>query len=488
MRKYRNRKQTTHTSQMILDLITHQVQPTGKNLCLFHNQPVNELIQYLSISIDDNDITDEELSKIMEQVIHKSVYTNHKFFMNQMFGKQQAIAIVGEVLAVLLNTSMYTYEVSPALTLIEKQCIKQLINKVWHTEEGDGVFTPGSSLANMMAMTLARNERFPKAITQGLFDLPRFSLFASDQVHYSFVKGVMFDGFGKDALVKVKSDQKGRIMLSYLQDAIDTEMQKGRIPLMVIGIAGTTVAGVYDDLEAIADIARQYNLWFHVDGAYGASLLFSKTEKSKLNGIELADSVSWSLHKMMGVPLSCAVLLTRANDILARNFSVDADYLFHGNEYDLGQKSLQCGRRADALKLWLAWKFEGDQGFEQRVNQLMKLAMRFARMIRASQQLQLLTLPESPIICFRYNDHALNNDQLNSLNQTIRTHIFNRGKILFNYVLHREKTYLRCVLSDPSMTDSDLRLIIDEVNEVGDKQSSALRNSIVGSPHPIGGY
>jgi glutamate/tyrosine decarboxylase-like PLP-dependent enzyme len=336
-------------------------------------------------------------------------------------------------------------------------------------------------------MNLARNERFPKANTKGLFDLPRFSLFASDQVHFSFVKGLMFNGFGKDALVKVKSDQKGRIMLSHLQDAIDTEMQKGRRPLMVIGIAGTTVAGVYDDLEAIADIARQYNLWFHVDGAYGASLLFSKTEKAKLNGIERADSVSWSLHKMMGVPLSCAVLLTRANDILARNFSVDANYLFHGNEYDLGQKSLQCGRRADALKLWLAWKFEGDQGFEQRVNQLMKLAMRFARMIKASHHLELLTLPESPIICFRYIDHRLNNDELNVLNRAIRAYIFNQGEILFNYVLHREKIYLRCVLSDPSMTDRELRLIIEVVNKVGYKQSSGLRNSVLDLPHPIGG-
>ncbi len=483
----RNRKQATHTVQMIHDLITRQVQPTEKNLCLFHNQPANEIAQYLSISINDNGITDEELSKIMEQVVHKSVFTNHKFFMNQMFGKQLATGIVGEVLTALLNTSMYTHEVSPALTLIEKECIKKLINKVWHTEKGDGVFTPGSSLANMMAMNLARNERFPKANTQGLFDLPRFSLFASDQVHFSFVKGLMFNGFGKDALVKVKSDQKGRIMLSHLQDAIDTEMQKGRRPLMVIGIAGTTVAGVYDDLEAIADIARQYNLWFHVDGAYGASLLFSKTEKAKLNGIERADSVSWSLHKMMGVPLSCAVLLTRANDILARNFSVDANYLFHGNEYDLGQKSLQCGRRADALKLWLAWKFEGDQGFEQRVNQLMKLAMRFARMIKASHHLELLTLPESPIICFRYIDHRLNNDELNVLNQAIRAYIFNQGEILFNYVLHREKIYLRCVLSDPSMTDRELRLIIEVVNKVGYKQSSGLRNSVLDLPHPIGG-
>lgn len=131
-----NRKQATHTVQMIHDLITSQVQPTGKNLCLFHNQPANEIVQYLSISINDNGITDEELSKSMEQVVHKRVFTNHKFFMNQMFGKQLATGIVGEVLTALLNTSMYTYEVSPALTLIEMECIKKLINKVWHTEKG----------------------------------------------------------------------------------------------------------------------------------------------------------------------------------------------------------------------------------------------------------------------------------------------------------------------------------------------------------------
>ena len=386
-----------------------------------------------------------------------------------MYGSQQEMAVLGDILTVLLNTSMYTFEVAPVMTMIEKECIDKLSSFIWGSGEiNDGVFTPGSSISNMNAMMMARNAKFPETHLSGLYECPKVSIFVTDQAHYSFLKGALFLGFGKNSIVKVKSDNNDRIDIPSLEKAIEAEKQKGNTPLMVVGVAGTTFSGKFDNLDALGKIAHKNKMWFHVDAAYGGSLLFSEKEKNKFVGVSLADSVSWSLHKIMGVPLVCAVFLTKEQGALNRAFSVDAGYLFHDNDdHDLGQKSLQCGRRVDALKLWLAWKKEGTEGFAKRVDSIMKTSTVMAAAIDDNSRLELLTMPESPIVCFRYFDRNLTEDQMNDVNKKIRENIFTMGQYLFNYSTYRDKIYLRCVVSDPEFDLANVSLIMDEITNTG---------------------
>jgi glutamate/tyrosine decarboxylase-like PLP-dependent enzyme len=473
------------TTSKILSLIWGKVtQVSDQSLHLRKNISPEEIINALDIKLTGTSTHDHKLSGLVYLVNEKSVNTDHGLFMNQMFGKQLPVAVLGDLLTVLLNTSMYTYEVAPVLTLIEKECVERLCSLVWNsTDRHDGVFTPGSSISNMMAMMLARNRRFPQSMETGLFDVPPFRIFVSDQVHYSFKKGTLFSGMGKNTLVEVDSDPDGKISVPALKEAIACELRKGNVPLMLIGIAGTTVTGVYDNLENLAEIAAQYNMWFHIDAAYGGSLLFSQKEKQRLKGVEHADSIAWSLHKMMGVPLSCAVLLTKKNTVLREAFSMDAEYLFHGNEMDLGQKSLQCGRRADALKLWVAWKFEGDEGLEDRVNKLVEIARRFAGKIREHKNFELLCDPETPIVCFRFTHPNLSVDQLNELNTEIRSVIFFEGHLLFNYSTHNGKIYLRCVFSDPQMKTENQSSILEKIDCVGNQVTIAMKK--INNKHPV---
>lgn len=472
------------TTSKILSFIRGKVTQVSDQSPLRKGISPEEIINALDIKLTGTATHDHRLSGLVDLVKEKSVNTDHGLFMNQMFGKQLPVAVLGDLLTVLLNTSMYTYEVAPVLTLIEKECVERLCSLVWNsTDPHDGIFTPGSSISNMMAMMLARNRRFPQSMEAGLFDVPRFRIFVSDQVHYSFKKGALFSGMGIRTLVEVSSDADGRIPVPALREAIACELQKGNVPLMLIGIAGTTVTGVHDNLESLARIAAQYNMWFHVDAAYGGSLLFSQKAKHKLKGVEQADSVSWSLHKMMGVPLSCAVLLTRKNTVLKEAFSMDAEYLFHGNEMDLGQKSLQCGRRADALKLWVAWKFEGDAGLGNRVSKLVEIARQFAGKIREYNNFELLCEPETPIVCFRFIHPGLSADELNVLNAEIRSVIFLEGHLLFNYSTHRNKIYLRCVFSDPDMKDESLRAVLEKIDCVGNQVTIAMQK--INNKHPV---
>lgn len=298
-----------------------------------------------NFSISKKGVEQDEIVSLIDEIVKKSVNTDHTLFMNQMYGKMNPVSIYGDILTTLLNTSMYTFEVAPLLTLIEKECIAKLNKHIWGDHVGDGVFTPGGSISNMKGLMLARNNKIENIKTQGLNNAFNYSVFVSDQAHYSFLKAAIMLGFGSDSVVKIKTNNNGQIIIDDLLNCIKGEQEKGRIPLMLVGVAGTTFSGVFDDLEALSAIAKQFDMWYHVDAVYGGSLMFSDNEKHKFKGIDGADSVSWNLHKVMGVPLICSTFLIKEKGLLNDAFSVDADYLFHDeDDLDLGQKSIQCGR------------------------------------------------------------------------------------------------------------------------------------------------
>jgi len=206
----------------------------------------------------------------------------------------------------------------------------------------------------------------------------RLCLFVSDAGHYAAVKSAALLGIGMDSVVKVASDAEGAIVPGELASAITHARSEGRTPFAVIGTSGTTVTSAFDDLHALADICEEENLWFHVDGCYGGSALFSPTHRHHMSGVERSDSFVWNLHKMMGMTQQCTALLVKDPHQLAPCFATGANYIFqpdtqHG-EFDSGDRTFQCARRIDALKLWLSWKAHGDQGFADRIDHAVEMA------------------------------------------------------------------------------------------------------------------
>ena len=432
------------------------------------NYGPEELEKILPLSIANKGLDSRDILKVINQVIDHSVVFDHPFFMNQMFGKVQPIAFIADIILGLLNISSYTYEVAPAMTLIEKEIVSNLTAKIWGKGQGDGVFTSGGSLSNINALFLARERYLKNSKQKGLFNEKPVSIFVSDQAHYSFTKGVNYLGFGLDSLVLIPSDNKAKIDVNYLNKAIAKSKKEGRVPLLLVGIAGTTMSGSYDDLQSLANIAKKNNIWFHVDAAFGGSFLFSKKLKDRLKGIEHADSVTWNFHKVMGITISAASFLTKEKSVLNKAFSVDANYLFHKKDYDydLGQKTLQGGRRPDAFKLWVSWKYHGNLGFAKHVEKLHQAALTLATLIEGNKDLTLFAKPESSIVCFNYTPNKYKHKSLgeiNEINKEIRTRIFNKGKIILNYSQIHDTVYLRCVLLDPEFTDKQLSHIIDTV-------------------------
>ena len=339
--------------------------------------------------------TDEAIVAAVDLVIEHSVHTSHPRFLNQNFAGPDAVSVVGDWLGAALNTTGATFEAAPVFTLMESAVLSKLGRIAGYLGAVEdlvptlppGLFCPGGSTATLYALQLARHRKRPDIVRVGGTG-ERLTLFVSDAGHYAATKSAALLGLGTEAVVKVESDEAGAMIPSALETAVLASENAGDVPFAVIGTAGTTVTSAFDDLNKLAGICEAHGLWLHVDGCYGGSALFSELHRHLLAGVERSDSFVWNLHKMMGMTQQCTALLVREPNQLADCFASKAEYLFQPDklhaDYDSGDRTFQCARRIDVLKLWLAWKHHGDAGFAARIDHAVDMATHTRARIDAS--------------------------------------------------------------------------------------------------------
>lgn len=354
----------------------------------------------LGLAIPHAGLPIEETLDKLRSVVLATPVTSGKGFYNQLFGGREPVAVLAEMLTAISNTSMYTYKAAGVQVLVEQILLDKMASLAGLTG-GDGLFAPGGSMSNLAAMIIARNERVAGTREQGLPG-GRHIVYTSAEAHYSVRKNAGFIGVGRENVRPVPVDELGRMIPQELDRLIRDDLARGNEPMMVVSTSGTTVIGAFDPIRPIAHVANAHGLWLHVDGAFGGTALLSKSHAPLMDGLELADSFTWDAHKMMGVPLICSVMLTREPGMTARHFDESATYLFQQDEDRLnpGTRSLQCGRRNDALKLWAAWQHLGDGGYERRLNRQIELARAFRDRVASDPELRLSLEPEWCNVCF----------------------------------------------------------------------------------------
>ena len=450
--------------------------------------PPHELEERLGLSLPERGRPLESLIDDARDILEYSVRTSHPRFFNQLFGGIDPAAVLGEWITALSNTSMYTYESAPVATLIELKLMERLLGAVGFAE-GEGVFAPGGSISNLMSVLVARHRAYPHAKENGLGPDDRPTMFVSAEAHYSLQRAAAVSGIGIANAVPVATDEVGRMRMDALESAVQDALAAGRQPFLVAATSGTTVPGAFDPLVDIADVCRRHDMWMHVDASYGGTVLLSRTHRHLMRGVELADSVTWNPHKLMGVPLACsATLMKRKGDLVATN-GMGADYLFHdGPEAapDLGDLTLQCGRRVDALKLWMSWQALGDEGYEARIDRLFELAHWFRERIGERPGFRLIREPEGPNVCFRYVPPALagsveNDVDAGALTVRVRERLMQRGRFMVNYATLDGAPAFRLVLANHGAGRDDLEALIEEIEAIG---AEIAREALEGAPSP----
>nr|WP_321222107.1 aminotransferase class V-fold PLP-dependent enzyme [uncultured Psychroserpens sp.] len=407
----------------------------------------SKLYETLDISLNENPTIDQDFIAALKGIIKSTPKTASTSFFNQLFGGRIDRATLGDLLAVMLNNSMYTYKVAGPQVGIEKTILHTICNMIGYPDTADGTFAPGGSMSNYMAVLMARDKYNPKARNEGISN--KMTLYTSAASHYSIAKNASFIGVGRDQVRAIKTNDKGQMQAKDLDQQIAKDIDLGFQPFFVNATAGTTVLGAFDDVEQISKVCKKHDLWLHLDGAYCGAVIFSDDYKHLVKGIEHTNSFSVNAHKMLGTPLSCSIIVTKEKKHLHQSFSNDAEYLYQTNDddFNLGKTSLQCGRRNDALKFWTLWKSIGHKGLKTIVNHQFNLA-KFARdYINQHPDYTLYSFEDSISVCFNYKNIPANK---------LCTALYEDAQLMVGFGNFNNKEFVRMVTINSQLQEKDI--------------------------------
>ncbi|XP_061177418.1 cysteine sulfinic acid decarboxylase-like [Saccostrea echinata] len=464
---------------MIQDLINAETKTSP--VCNF-KQP-EDLMKTLDLNIGNDPTTYDAILTACKSVMDHCVKTASPRFMNQLYSGINPSCLAGSWLTEILNTNLHTYEVAPVFVLMEKYMMKKLTSLLGF-ENGDGVTTPGGSFANMLGMHLARLQVDPNIKSNGMGSSRKLVLFTSTEAHYSIVKGASFLGFGEKNIIKVETDERGMMKADVLDQKLKMCKDEGNVPAFVMATTGSTVLGSCDDLNAIADVCEKHKIWMHVDAAWGGGVILSEKHKHLMNGVHRADSVAWNIHKMSTGLIQCSLFLVKKKGQLEECNRFNAEYLFQPDKhydvsYDIGDKTIQCGRKVDIFKLWLMWRSRGDTGMAKQVENSFENAKHLLDGLKRREGFRVV-LPEfqCPNICFWYIPKRLRGKEENKewwgeiskIAPQIKRKMMEQGTMMIGYNPLTTKGYVnffRVIITNPMATKEDMDFILDEMDRLG---------------------
>jgi sulfinoalanine decarboxylase/sulfinoalanine decarboxylase/aspartate 1-decarboxylase len=417
------------------------------------NRPVadyissEELLDRLDLSLSEEAISDDKFESILKELVLNTPRTATNAFFNQLYGGRNETAVLGDLLSVVMNNSMYTYKAAGAQVGVEKAVLRKVCDILGWGPEADGTFASGGSLTNFMSMIMARDHASVNSRFKGVRN--EMVVYTSSESHYSIPKNAAFCGIGRDNVRYIPVDDQGRMIPDELESIIERDVESGLVPVMVNLTAGTTVLGAFDPIESVAAICEKHDIWLHVDGAYCGSVLFSDKYKHLIKGIENVNSFSFNAHKMIGTPLTCSIIVTRDKKHMYDSFTNEASYLYQTEEddFNLGKRSLQCGRRNDALKFWSVWKSVGTTGLQEIVDHQFELADIAREYVRNNPDYTLYSYDNSISICFNYKGIPA---------KEICAALYERSKLMVSYGNHKEEEFIRLVTINAQNEKSDI--------------------------------
>ena len=392
--------------------------------------------------------------EFLEKILPYPVGNIHPRFWGWVFGTGTVSGAFAELLAGAMNVGASGGLAHHSSIHVEKQVLGWFKEMLGFPASAGGLLTSGCSASNLIGLAVARNTKAGYDLRREGLDASRVRLvlYAAQEIHSSVQKAVELLGLGSRALRLVPVNELFQMDLPSLKSAIFDDRQSGLLPFCVVAAAGTTNTGAIDDLETLADICKQENLWLHVDGAFGAWAALAPRYRHLVKGMEQADSLAFDLHKWMYMPYDIGCILVRNPDHLSDTFSIMPDYLAHGEGQrgltgaDLpwfGTYGFELSRSFRALKAWMSLKEHGALKYGRLIQQNIDQAGYLASLIQAQAELELSAPVELNVVCFRFLNPRLGEPGLDQLNKHIEVELQESGiavtsgtRINGRYVLH----------------------------------------------------
>lgn len=401
------------------------------------------------------------------------VHVTHPRYFGLFNPQVREAGIVADTLAALYNLQLAVWSHSPAGNEFERLALRALARRIGYDPDAMlAQFTSGGAEANLCAVLTALAARCPGWAESGVAALPaRPALYVSSESHHSFVKAAKMTGLGTAAVREVPTTDDFRLDPAALEQLIEADLRSGWHPLLIVGTAGTTAAGIIDPLPALADVARRTGAWFHADAAWGGGALMSDALRRHLDGIALADSVTWDAHKWLSVPMGAGMFFCRHPEAVRQAFAAVHSYMpdaTPGDTVDSFQVTPQWSRRATGLKVFMALAELGVPGYAALVEH--QAAM--GRLLRDKLQAAgwtLVTDSPLPVVCFTHPDIAAGRS---SIDEVIRRVYANRRTWVSPVLLGGRVRAIRACITSYETGPEDLDALVEELKRgLGDLET-----------------
>ncbi len=406
---------------------------------------------------------------LFAETLKQTTRVHHPRYMGHQVAPPLPLGALMALLGASLNNGMAVYEMGMAPTAMERVVTDWLCRKLGYGTSSRGILTSGGSLANLTALLTARRNKAPGDIwnngQQG-----KLAILVSEAAHYCVDRAARIMGLGEAGVLKVPVQEDFSMDTSKLPGMYEAARQKGLSPFAIVGSAPCTATGSYDNLEAIADFAKEKDLWFHVDGAHGGPAVLSEKFGHLVKGIAQADSVVIDGHKMMGMPVITTALLYREGALSYTTFSQEADYLLTDTPeedwYNGAKRTFECTKLTSSLSWYAVLSHYGETIFEDYLNRQYELARTFADLIRKRPHWELACEPQSNIVCFRYTPPGADATTCNQVNGLMRQRLLEEGRYYIVQTRLKGLLYLRTSLMSPFTTSGDLKELMRYLEEL----------------------
>jgi L-2,4-diaminobutyrate decarboxylase len=440
---------------------------------VIRQKPIAEIIHELGLEklVREGSLQGEVLTQFLNPYLDNTTRLAHPAYMAHQVAVVHPTGALGALIDAFTNNPMAIYEMGPAAAAIEFFMINWMLNHVGfrptpldagtcrESSWGSGVLVNGGSLANLTALIAARTRLAPDVWESG--NPPDLALMAPAECHYSISRAAGIMGLARKAVYLLDVDQNGSVIPDRLPAVYERLRNDGKRAVALVANACNTPVGIYDPLREIGEFCRATGIWFHVDGAHGASALLSAKYRHLLDGIESADSVIWDAHKLLRTPPLCAAVLVRDHHDLDRAFEQEASYLFHDKTQpgvDLIHRTVECTKSGLGLKLFFVVAALGEKGLAAYIERQCNLATQAYEYLVIQPDIECPVSPQSNILCFRVQ--GSDQDQL-----AHRDRLIAAGQFHLSTTLFQGRRYLRMVFMSPQTCLDDVKALVGALRQ-----------------------
>jgi len=465
------RKFRALSHQMIDDMLDYLQNIRSKST----HFPTKEAIEEICVHLSQEGEGEEKVYEVFQRsILPYTLNIVTPRFWGLVAGTGSPYGMLAELLRAGMNGAQ---EFSFAEAHVNTQVNNWIKEMLGFPEEAGCVLVSGGSEANFTALAVARNATAEMDVkAKGVQGLSRkMTIYCGDETHHCLERSVELLGLGNEALRRIPTDSDCRINLDALKQAIEEDRRQNCHPFCIIGCAGTTNTGAFDDLNALADIAQEEGMWFHVDGAFGAWVKISSTHKHLVYGMERADSLAVDLHKWMNMPyaIGCTIVKDRLAHFRTFVYGHDAEYLrsaFGISEDQLSNPhnlALPLSRNFSSLKAYMLLRAYGKKKYGTLVQQNLDQTKYLAEIVEQDSELELTAPVVSNVVCFRYRPVGLNEAVLERLNRKILDDLNQKAFLMISDTTVKGKYMLRACNVNHRTKKQDLSFLVNEVKRVG---------------------